>query len=380
MVKVSYSYWEQKSFFGIYDVIIVGSGIVGLNAALELKSNSPTLKIAILERGILPSGASTKNAGFACFGSVSELMSDIKTYGETTVYELVERRFKGLETLRKTLGDEAISFEQNGGYELFLNTEKKQKTTALTSISYLNNLLKPVFSGADIFTDSSDKIAYFGFSKVDGLIFNHFEGQIDTGKMMSALIQKVQSLGIKIFNQCEVFSFEEEDIIKLNTNIGEFKTNKILFATNAFTSKLLPNLNIIPGRGQVLITEPIVNLKWKGAFHYDEGYYYFRNIEDRILLGGGRNLNFKTEETYELATTEEIQNKLKELLSEVIYPNKSIAVDYSWSGIMGFGKNLEPIIQKISKGIFVAARCNGMGIALGSLTGKDAADLILKDI
>ena len=380
MAKLSYSYWEQQSFFGIYDVIIVGSGIVGLNAALELKSNSPTLKIAVLERGILPSGASTKNAGFACFGSISELMSDIKTYGETTVYKLVERRHKGLKTLRKILGDEPISFEQNGGYELFLNTEKKKKITALASIPYLNNLLKPVFCGADIFTDASDKIADFGFSKVDGLIFNQFEGQIDTGKMMSALIQKVQSLGVKIFNQCEVSSFEEENIIKLNTNIGEFKTHKILFATNAFTSQLLPNLDILPGRGQVLITVPIADLKWKGTFHYDEGYYYFRNIEDRILLGGGRNLNFKAEETYELGTTEEIQNKLKEILSEVIYPNKSIGVDYSWSGIMGFGETLEPIIQKISRGIFVAARCNGMGIALGSLTGKDAANLILKDI
>ncbi|MBU0695496.1 MAG: FAD-binding oxidoreductase [Bacteroidetes bacterium] len=377
---MSYSYWEQQSFFGTYDVIIVGSGIVGLNAALALKSSSPTLKIAILERGILPSGASTKNAGFACFGSVSELMSDIKTYGENTVYELVERRFKGLETLRKTLGDEAISFEQNGGYELFLNTDKKKKNVALEAIPYLNNLLKPVFSGADIFTDASDKIAGFGFSKVDSLIFNQFEGQIDTGKMMSALIQKVQSLGVKIFNQCEVFSFEEVNIIKLNTNIGEFKTHKILFATNAFAPQLLPNLDIKPGRGQVLITAPIVDLKFTGTFHYDEGYYYFRNIDDRILLGGGRNLNFKAEETYELDTTEEIQNKLKELLSEIIYPNKAIVIDYNWSGIMGFGETLEPIVEKITEGIFVAARCNGMGIALGSLTGKDAANLVLKDI
>ena len=29
------------------------------------------------------------------------------------------------------------------------------------------------------------------------------------------------------------------------------------------------------------------NLKIKGSFHYEKGYYYFRNIDNRILLGGG---------------------------------------------------------------------------------------------
>ena len=63
------SYWEKTSFFD-YDVIVIGSGIVGLNAAIHLKKSSPALKISVLESGFLPTGASTKNAGFACFGSI----------------------------------------------------------------------------------------------------------------------------------------------------------------------------------------------------------------------------------------------------------------------------------------------------------------------
>jgi L-2-hydroxyglutarate oxidase LhgO len=73
----NFSYWEQSSFFN-YDAIIIGSGIVGLIAAIHLKKSSPNLNIAVLERGFLPSGASTKNAGFACFGSVSELIEQEK--------------------------------------------------------------------------------------------------------------------------------------------------------------------------------------------------------------------------------------------------------------------------------------------------------------
>lgn len=379
-MQLTFSYWEQQTFFSEYNVIIIGSGIVGLNAALHLKSEAPSLKVAILERGVLPSGASTKNAGFACFGSVSELMSDIKTNGEDVVYSLVEKRILGLKTLRNHLGDQAICYEEYGGYELFLEDDHALQEASFSAIPYLNKLLKPIIKDADIFTDSSDKIADFGFQKAKGLIFNRFEGQIDTGKMMQALMLKVRSLGVEIFNQCEVHAFQEEGLVSIKTSIGFFKSKNVVFATNAFTSQLLPEIDILPGRGQVLVTEPIPDLKFKGTFHYDEGYYYFRNIDGRILLGGGRNLNFKAEESFKLEITLQIQKRLEELLTKIIYPYKNIGIDYRWSGIMGFGKELAPLIQKLSKGIYLAARCNGMGVALGSLTGKEVAELVLNDI
>ena len=68
------SYWELKSWFSNVDYTIVGSGIVGLHTALRLREKFTTAKILVLEKGILPQEASTKNAGFACFGSISEII------------------------------------------------------------------------------------------------------------------------------------------------------------------------------------------------------------------------------------------------------------------------------------------------------------------
>jgi gamma-glutamylputrescine oxidase len=76
------SIWEKESFYAPKDVIIVGSGLVGLWCAWHLKKNNPKISIAIIDRGIIPTGASTRNAGFACFGSVTELVEDAGRFGE----------------------------------------------------------------------------------------------------------------------------------------------------------------------------------------------------------------------------------------------------------------------------------------------------------
>jgi 2-polyprenyl-6-methoxyphenol hydroxylase-like FAD-dependent oxidoreductase len=111
-----FSYWERRMYFEGIDFLVVGSGIVGLSTAIHLKKSHPTAKIVIVERGVLPSGASTKNAGFACFGSPTELLDDLKTIPETSVWKTVEKRWKGLQSLKELLGT-SFSIEQHGSWE-----------------------------------------------------------------------------------------------------------------------------------------------------------------------------------------------------------------------------------------------------------------------
>lgn len=372
------SYWEITSFFE-FEVIIIGSGIVGLNAAIHLKKTAPSLQIAVLERGFLPAGASTKNAGFACFGSISELMEQERIGGIDTLSGLIENRWKGLLKLRSILGDKVIDYQPLGGYELFKNNDVVLYESCVAKIEHYNQLIKPII-GTGAFSVDNKKISEFVFKGVDGLISNQYEAQIDTGKMMFALTQYAQSLGCLIFNNCEVEELFNDIRVSVKTKQGTFKTHKVIVTTNAFVNKLVPDLDVIPGRGQVLITKPIKNLKINGTFHYDKGYYYFRNINNRLLLGGGRNLDFKSEETTAFGITDNIQNALENLLKEVILPDTHFEIDYRWSGIMAFGNRLEPIIAETSPSIFCAVRCNGMGVAMGSQTGEDVAELVLESL
>jgi glycine/D-amino acid oxidase-like deaminating enzyme len=368
------SYWEQKTWFSDVDFTIAGSGIVGLHCALTLREKFPNSKILVLEKGMLPQGASTKNAGFACFGSISEIIDDLKSHSEEEVIQLIQKRWNGMQLLRKNLGDDAIDFKPYGGYELFLNEDESTYKECLQKLPFVNDLLKPLFRN-EVFAKQVDRFNFKGIKEY--ILFNPFEAQIDTGKMMQTLLQKAISNSILILNQITVNDYSENyNGVEVFLNDFSFTTKKILFATNGFAQQLTKN-QVKPARAQVLITEPIADLDIKGTFHLDKGYYYFRNIDNRILLGGGRNLDFEGETTTELAQTEKIQNHLEKLLKEVILPETDFKIAHRWSGIMGIGASKNPVVEQLSENVYCGVRLGGMGVAIGSLIGQELAELVI---
>jgi glycine/D-amino acid oxidase-like deaminating enzyme len=376
------SFWERQSHFTNIDVLIVGGGIVGLNSALQLKLAEPALRVSVVDGGpFLPYGASTRNAGFACFGSMSELLDDLEKSDENEVFSLVRKRWEGLQRLRNLLGDATIHYEPLGGYELFTAQQKELFEQCMSHLERFNKLLYEISGQKNMYAEVSSEIAGFGFNKVSHLILNHGEGQLDTGRMMQALTAKVRSMGVDVLTGITVLKMEEyESGVRLFTG-HEFTIDatKVLVTTNAFARQLLPDLDVNPGRAQVLITTPFPQLPFKGSFHYDRGYFYFRNVGNRVLFGGGRNLDFSGEKTTEFGLTSMIQDRLEVLLKEVILPGQDFEVEQRWSGIMGLGPVKSAIVKKIQPGIYCAVRMGGMGVAIGSIIGEEAAEMILSD-
>lgn len=375
----SLSFWERQTYFEGVDLLIVGAGIVGLNAARAAQLLKPKWKILVVDRGrVLPYGASTKNAGFACFGSMTELLDDLKNTSEAEVFNLVQKRWEGLQKLRSLLGDENLEYEELGGYELFTEQEENIWTECLNRMEGFNQHLTSISGMKITYQKATNEIEKFGFAGVQGLIKNCGEGQINTGKMMKSLLSLVRNKNIEVLNGIEIKGWhQKEDCLLVETGNGfSIPTQQLLITTNAFAKQLLPDALVEPGRAQVLITKPIPDLKVKGAFHYEKGYYYFRNVGDRILFGGGRNLDFKTENTFEFGLTATVQDHLEKLLSTMILPNQVVEIDQRWSGIMGLGPVKSSIIKRVEERICCAVRMGGMGVAIGTQVGEDAAHLV----
>jgi glycine/D-amino acid oxidase-like deaminating enzyme len=374
------SYWDLALLPEKTQTAIIGSGIVGLSAAICLRKAHPNMEVVVFEQGITPSGASTKNAGFACFGSVSEILDDLETLGEDEVRQLIKRRWNGLHKLRQITTGYDIGLEQHGGYEIFTSKLLPLFEQCDEVIERINNLVHPVF-GEEVFRHAHHKAGLFGLKDVVRVIENPLEAQLDAGKLMIALTDIARKFGVKIYTGCRVTLVEERSkgvILQIN-EMTEIVSDKVLVATNGFARNLLPDLEVWPTRAQVLITEPIEGLKLKGTFHMDRGYTYFRNIDQRILLGGMRNIDKAQEYTTDTGTSEIIQGALEALLNQHIISEQKVKIAMRWTGLMGTGPSRSPIVEMISDRVGLAVRLGGMGIAIGSLVGEEAALMLTRD-
>ncbi len=381
------SVWEQATYFAPKDVVIIGCGFVGLWTAYELIKKNPQLQITILERGTIPSGASTRNAGFSCFGSVSELIYDVQLMGEANMLETVKMRYQGLQKIQKIFGKADIDYDQFGGYELFEENGPYDISKLDEDIAYLNKVLAPALQTPKkngkylpIYSNETKKIKQLGFQNIKALAFSPFEGQLNSAKLVLALQKEIQAKGVQILFNTEVKKFSSHKKgVTLHTNLeAPIETQQLLICTNGFAQQLVPSLDVVPARGQVFITEPIPNLKFKGTFHFDEGFYYFRNVGKRLLLGGARNKDFKKEKTYSLETSKNIQKHLEDFMMKRILPkgSKKPKIELRWSGTMGMGKIKKPIIEALQPHVFCAVRMSGMGVAIAPIVAEKAVQLM----
>ncbi len=370
------SFWEQKIFLN-YDLIVVGAGFTGLSTAIHFKKQHKKAKVLVIDRGVFPSGASTKNAGFACFGSLTEILDDFWSMTPDEVLQLVEKRYAGLTQIRKQFGDKALRYQHRNGYEIL----GQEQLEALEQLESINHLLKKIFR-KEVFSQVKDP-SKFGFSdQVKAVVKNRFEGELDPGACLNALWEKASHLGVRILSGESVVEVNHEEGRVLaekkdKKESFEFVGERVAICTNAFTQKLWPASPLEPGRGLILLSKPITGgIPWKGGFHLDRGYVYFREVEGRLLLGGARNKDFEKEKTTDFEVNPTIKAHLERLAQEVIFPGRPLEWEMEWTGIMAFGSKKSPIIQQIGKKTAVAVRLGGMGVAIGWQVGKELSELL----
>ena len=370
------SIWERTSYAERWHLVVIGGGITGSFAALHYQRRHPAHRVLMVERGAFPNGATVRNAGFACFGSPSEILADIDAEGLEAALTRVEERWRGLRALRAELGDEAIGFEPCGGHELFHASDALYNRVA-ERFDALNTALRPIFNGPTYEWQDGRK-GDLGL-RAEHLAFTPLEGAVDSGRLLRALHARAAGAGVVIRTGCAVTSLHlEPEGPNVTLETGEHLVpERLVLATNGYTRQLLPDKDILPARGQVLVTQPLPGLKLRGTFHANEGFYYFRHVGDRVLLGGGRHLDVEGETTVEEGVTDQIQGDLERLLREVILPGRDWAVDLRWSGVMGFRSNgKRPLVERIGPSAVLAAGLSGMGVAIGHHVAAQAVDLL----
>jgi glycine/D-amino acid oxidase-like deaminating enzyme len=373
------SVWEKEAWLADVDVAIAGAGFLGLWTALELKRRSPGLRILVLEQSAIPMGASTRNAGFACFGSPSELLYDAQHMGTSAMLDVVEMRFRGIQKIRATLDEASFGFEACGGFECY----EKVPDDFADAVAQLNSWLAPIMGLQHTYTNVTSELPTMHMEGFSAMYKNALEGCIHSGKLVHQLSSFVGEQGVQFLYGAKVESWEKNGAgVELHTSRGRLRAGSLVLATNAYLQQMAPSLGIKPARGQVMVTEPIQGLKMHGTFHFDEGFYYWRHLGNRILLGGARNADFAGEETLESTVSEVIQSQLEQFLIRHLpahFNASSIQsiVSLRWGGLMAMSPDKKPVLVETEKAVWAAMCCNGMGVALAPVFAERVAAAVL---
>lgn len=390
------SYWlnrprHEKKERTTADIAVIGAGIAGLSLAYWLKKRAPQLKVAVLDKGRFAGEASGRNAGFVTCGSIVHFKKMRDQFG----FEKALSIWRISELNHQLLRAELIG-ASNGqlfDYQLTGSCTVAPSETDLSQYESLVSELKA--AGVDFsIVDPSTIEADFGVKALSGGAFYRGDGFIHPVKLLSAIRDHlVTAGGVDIFEHEPVFeirrgsdaysssSVSSENDWELETPNRFVRARTVVLATNAFTRTLMPELAswVVPGRGQILVTEPTAQFI-RGPCYYTPTLTYFRQLPTgEVLLGGFRNLSPQDEATLADETTSVIQSALDDFLFQHLPTASALKVKHRWSGAMAFTPDGQPLVGELpgKKGLFVQVGCSGHGMGLGFALGKLLADHIL---
>ncbi len=360
------SYWLDQSFRkkSTSDVVIIGGGISGLSTAFWLEKEDSSLKITLIEKGPLGSGATGRSAGFITCGSVEHFNRMAENWGIQKARKIWQFSEKNLQLLKTHIIEKKeLFFQQKGSFSLASTEEEFKELKASYELMKSLNISVEALSEKDIQKRLHSEGFVGGIKYID-------DASIHPIKLLEAVRQKLKKTSVFENEEVHNISFKSQSqnyVIK--TNKQEIESSFLIHATNAY-APLLENYfknKIYPTRGQILTTEP-AELFLEAPCYANFVLDYFRQLPTgEVLIGGFRQLQKDAEIGYGDQTSEEIQKALEDFLNKHLPKIRGKKITHRWSGVMGFSSDGLPLIGNLphqSQSYFISGfTAHGLGLA-----------------
>lgn len=354
------------------DVAIIGAGISGASVAYWLRDAG--LRVALIDKGDICAGASGRNAGFVTCGSVEHFSRECERHGEENALTLWRMCQDNLRLIEEHLVADGLEcgYRRRGSYSL-AGTEHEAGVLAETAARLEGHGVRVTV------VDEAHIAKTCGARGFPGGVIYHDDGEVHPVKLVRGIIERS---GATVYPHHEVRRVEEtRDGFSVHTRLRRFDASLVVLATNGYSADLHPWFadKIYPTRGQILVTapvEPFLEAPCYANFVLD----YFRQLHDgRVLIGGFRQLARETEVGTADVLNPEIHEALEGFLARHFPQLEGVAIDYRWTGTMGFSADGLPMVGALpgKTGLYIIGGYTAHGIGWAFKAAQLLADLML---
>ncbi len=363
------------------DVAIIGGGITGLNAAIELAQQG--LDVCLLEAGSIGWGASGRNGGFACHGSHTlPFKSMIATYG----LDATKHYYNTMRVSIDRVAENCAAFEIDAWQHGHGEVRFAHRPNRLAEFREEQNYLKTTFGEATTLLEK-DQLRENGMAgpQFHGALLTKHGFGIHPLNYSRGLARAAHKLGAKLFCNSRIIRWEErEGQHHLYTEHGKISTRRVIVGTNGYTPEDVSSRHqgrILPALSSIIVTRPLTDDEkaeqgWTSSTIAHDNrnlVHYFRLLPNNRFLFGGRGGTDAAN-----TTAGGIRQKLTTTFQRFFPAWRHVDITHFWRGLVCLAYDGVPYIGPLdeNKTVWTALAYHGNGVAMASWSGRAVARMM----
>ncbi|TNF57719.1 MAG: FAD-dependent oxidoreductase [Rhodobacteraceae bacterium] len=355
------------------DLCIIGAGFTGLNAALAAAGSGA--RVIVLEAQFPGWGASGRNGGFCCLGGGKTSFAALsRAYGEDAARAYYKAEFSAIDHVREVLSRHRIDADTHSDGETELaHTPRHMKAMEAQAARFedLHGLAPRIIP--------RHELAQVGMrGPFHGAVTIPVGFALNPRKYVDGLIAAARAAGVAIHGESAVTSLTREGgIWRLDTAKGRVRADKVIVATNGYSSEHIPEwlaARFLPTQSTVLVTRPITpeeqhSQGWTSRqMSYDSRnlVHYFRLMPDGRMLFGMRGGVFSS-----AAAEKRARAALRRHFREMFPAWANVDIEHEWSGMVCLSPKRVPFAGPVpgQPGLYAGFAYHGNGVSMGSHVG-----------